>query len=312
MSSSSISLADHVLSLFTIGFLRVSAALPIAFVRAFAVGIGRVALFLLPRLHRVGMQNLDLAYGDTLSSAEKRRVLRGAMDNMALVAAEFSRLPLLAGQGSVPWVDVEGVEQVDLARGGILISGHLGNWEFMASAVARHGVKIAEVVRPLRHPRVNEIVDATRRAGGFDTIPKAKAAVEVFRRMRAGELVGVLIDQAPRESAVPVTFFGKPCWATAAPVIFAVRGKAPVHLAVMRRKPDGRYALRVSPAITLTRSGDFRQDLLENSQRLQDALEAEIRENPEQWLWFHRRWKARPQLEAEWNARAKRDNDTTE
>lgn len=312
MPSSRISLADHVLSMFTIGFLRLSAALPLGFVRAFAVGLGRVALFLLPRLHRVGMQNLDLAYGDSISRAEKKRILRGAMDNLALVTAEFSRVPQLAGQGSVDWVDIEGADHVDLSGGCILACGHLSNWEYMASAIARRGLPVSVVVRPMGHPRVNELVDATRRAGGFGTIPKVRAAVDVFRRLRAGELVGVMIDQSPRESAVPVTFFGKPCWATAAPVLFAVRGKAPVYLAKMRRKPNGRYVMSASPEIKMVRTGDFRQDLLDNTQRLQDALEAAVREHPEQWLWFHRRWKARPQLEAEWNARAKRDNDATE
>ena len=72
--------------------------------------------------------------------------------------------------------------------------------------------------------------------------------------------------------------------------------------ASMTRDPDGKYTLRIGAPLQLTRTGHLRADIVENSQRCQDAIEQLVRAHPEQWLWAHRRWKARPQLEAEWQA----------
>jgi len=301
------SIGDHVLACLAIGYLRATACMPVAWARGITIALGRVALRLLPRLHRIGMDNLNLAYGDTISPAEKKRILVGAMDNLAITAAEFSRLPSLRGDASQGWADIVGQENVDTTRSGILIGGHHSNWELMAACVPRYGIHMAVVVRPLRHPALNAAIDNIRRAASSDTVPKAGAGPEVARRLKDGQFVGVLIDQSPRESAVPVTFFGQPCWATVAPVMLAFRSKAPITAALLSRKPDGRYLLEAAPPIHMTRTGDLRRDLVENSQRIQDVFEAHVRKYPEQWLWFHRRWKSRPNLQAEWDARRQRD-----
>jgi len=141
------------------------------------------------------------------------------------------------------------------------------------------------------------------------TIPKEGGGRDVIRLLREGYLVGVLIDQQPRDSAVPVTFFGQPCWGTIAPVMAAIRARVPVYPIGMARNADGRYTLRFYPALDMTRSSDLRQDLVTNSQRCQDAIEHIIRTHPEQWLWLHRRWKPRERLASEWEARSRRAED---
>jgi len=87
----------------------------------------------------------------------------------------------------------------------------------------------------------------------------------------------------------------------------ATRAKVPINVVTMVRDRSGHYTLTISPRIELTRSGNWRQDLVDITQRCQDYIEAEVRKHPEQWLWLHRRWKPRPRLEAEWRARAEKD-----
>ena len=280
--------------------------LPLSWSRVLARGLGRLAYYLVPRIRSVGFANLDLAYGDGLSRAEKRRILRASVDNVALVAAEFVHMTACARAGFAGQVRIAGLEKVDPQNGVLFVGGHLGNWEWMGPAFGSRGNKVAEVVRPLDHPRLNDFVDAFRGANHVRTIPKDAAGAEVLRLLRAGWTMGILIDQAPRENGVPVEFFGAPCWATAAPALVAARARVPIHLIAMIRQPDGRYVMEVHPPVPLVRTGDFTADLAENTQRCQAAFEAVVRAHPEQWLWFHRRWKKRGGLEREWAARMKK------
>lgn len=285
-------------------FLRM---LPLPWARAVARAAARIIYHLIPRVKRVGLSNLKLAYGDTLTDAERKRILMEAVENMTTVAAEFPRTPDLVGDFVNANVVVENEEVLPRDRGCIVISAHLGNWEWLAPAMAARGWKAAEVVRPLDDPRLDAYVDQTRCAGRIITIPKLRAAQEIAVRLAEGTVVGILVDQSPRRNGVPARFFGQPCWATIAPVMLALRTGVPVHTAAMVRGSDGRYTLKLTPAISFVKTGNPRADLVENVQRCQDALEAMIREHPGQWLWLHRRWKKRPQLEEEWNARVRRD-----
>jgi KDO2-lipid IV(A) lauroyltransferase len=127
-----------------------------------------------------------------------------------------------------------------------------------------------------------------------------------MRQIRGGKIVGILIDQSPRENGVPVTFFGRRCWATVAPAMVAVRAKAPIHPVSMTRDSKGRYTVEFLPSIEVRRTGDLRKDLVEAIQNCQDAIESLVRQSPGQWLWMHRRWKERPLLQEEWDARTER------
>lgn len=284
----------------SIAFSRLTALLPLSLARALGRVIGAALFALAPQVRRRALDNIRAAYGDTLTDQEQYAIARGAAMNVGIVAAEFAHIPRLTPSELGRWVDCEGLEYFDRERPGFCLGAHIGNWEWMAAVMAGVGFKVAEVVRPLDSPALNRYVDHIRTFHGVRTIDKTGGGQELIRLLKDGWLVGVLADQAPRESAVPVTFFGRECWATVAPAMVALRARVPIHVVTMTRNADGRYTLRVSPQVELPRSGDFRQDILLITQRCQDLLEAEIRRHPDQWLWLHRRWKDRPRLADEW------------
>ncbi|GMU93716.1 MAG: hypothetical protein AMXMBFR4_27740 [Candidatus Hydrogenedentota bacterium] len=301
------SIVSGILAAVSIAFARVMSVLPLPVCRVIGKRLGVLAYVLVPRVRRVAMDNLRQAYRGEKSERELRSIARGAAINVGIVAAEFSHIPRLDAAGIERLVRVVGVEHLDSSRGGFIIGAHLGNWEWMATVVNHLGFKAAEVVRPLDAPSLNEFVDRVRCWHGVRTLPKEGSGQELMRLLKEGWKVGVLADQSPRESAVPVTFFGRPCWATVAPAMVALRMKMPIHVVTMTRDGSGLYTLEFSPPIELPRTGNLRRDLISITQRCQDLIEEKVRLFPDQWLWLHRRWKARPRLDEEWKAREARD-----
>ncbi|MBP8130087.1 MAG: lysophospholipid acyltransferase family protein [Candidatus Hydrogenedentes bacterium] len=305
MAHGGLRLGRHITAWVSILFGYFTRLLPLPAARALSAALAEVAFRLVPRMRRAGLANLDLAYGDTLNRSEKLRILRGAVHNALRVAVELSRLPTLRGDGWRRYIDVAGIEHIDPNRGALLVGGHLGNWEWIPGILTAHGFRLMVVVRSFDAPELDRYVDALRCSVGIRTIPKNHAARHIETLLAQNWLIGMLIDQSPRESALPVTFFGQPCWATIGPAIVALRTRAPIHPAGMWRKPDGRYHVQFYPSIPYEVTGNAQQDLLAVTQRCQDAVERMVRDHPEQWLWLHRRWKQRPRLSAEWAARQK-------
>jgi len=286
----------------TLLFARLLDGLPLGAARWVALGLGRAAYHVVPRVRRTGFSNLDLVYGDSLSRREKARRLKQCVDNISIVAAEFSRIKRLCGPFLDRHVTIKGAERLPRDKGSIIIGAHQANWEWLAPALANKGLKVAEVVRPLADPALNEYVDRTRRAGGIVTISKEGAAHEVARYLREGYHVGILVDQSPRENGVPLRFLDRECWGTIGPVVLSRMTGAPIFGVFMQRGEDGRYELEILPEIELA-GGELSETIVENCQRCQDVVASGVERNPGQWLWLHRRWKSQPRLEREWQKR---------
>ncbi len=304
-------LLQGLLTSLSTGFCRLTVALPLPAARTLGTGLARLAYYAVPRIRRIGMANLNLAYGDSLSRADKTAILKESVRNLGLVAAEFGRIPQLAGEGRGRWFRVTGVENIDRGRGGIVMSAHLGNWEWLAAAGGTEGFRTVIITRGFDDPRMDRAVDAVRQTETVETIDKNSATGPLVRKLREGWLAGILADQNPRENAAPVRFFGIPTWGTIGPVLIARRARVPIYPVFMVRDDAGVYTLAFHPALELQSTDDLLADLTENTQRCQDAIEAMVRRHPGQWLWFHRRWRRRERLEREWAERLARRSETS-
>lgn len=290
----------------TLLFLYSTALVPLGFARFLGRYLGRMAYYVVPRVRTVGLKNLHLAYGDTISEEEKKKILKASMENLGILAAEFPHLPLLRSVKRDSLVRLKGLEHLDGSKGGLFIGAHLGNWEWMAGAFGTLPYKKVGVVRPLRDPRLNRAIEKLRGDTGIEIIDKKNAGPDLIRAVREGSMTGLLVDQSTRKNGVPVTFFGEPCWATVGPVMVAMRTRTPVFPASMTRDAGGFYTLEFFPPITIERTGNIHQDLIVGSQQCQDAIEGFVRKNPEQWMWIHDRWKPQVNLEKEWDKRLNR------
>jgi KDO2-lipid IV(A) lauroyltransferase len=263
----------------------------------FGASIGRA-------LHGLGIrrdtvdENLRIAFPDQ-SDEWRAEVRTAAYEHLGREAAAMLRLSKLDAKAVVNRTVTEGWEELhearSLGRGVILVTGHYGNWEIAAASVAARGVPIAAIVRRQGNRLVDERLQELRRNLGVETIYQGQAPTRVPRILRANGVVGIVGDQDARKSGVFTPFFNRPASTHRGPALFALRLNAPVFSCIARRLPgnDVRYEVR-GRRVEVGRTGNLDEDVRALLTELSRRLEEEVRRAPEQYFWFHRRWKTRP------------------
>ncbi len=234
---------------------------------------------------------------------EVRRVARGAYEHLGRTAVEAALLSTLSRERVLDMFDGEGdwarmADALAAGRGVIVVTGHIGNWELAGAYIAARGVGIEGVVRRMTNPFVDRYLTATRERAGLGVIPDDPVR-RIPRALRSGHVVALVADQGVKGMASTyVPFFGRLAKTPRGPGVFALRLGVPLVVGTAIRLPSGKYRALVEP-ILVEDTGDRERDVDAVVRRYTSVLERWVRAYPEQYLWHHRRWKRRPEEEAE-------------
>ena len=181
-------------------------------------------------------------------------------------------------------------------RGLIVFSAHFGNWEWIPLILhSRLGKDIHSIARPMDNPLLEKQVREFRETMGSKIIYKQGSLRTILKRLAANEIIYLLIDQntVPREG-VFVDFFGQKASAITTVAQLYLKKNIPV-VPVFLHYEGPQVVLEVLPEISYAQGADETKDVAALTQHLTGLIEAQVRKFPEQWLWFHDRWKTRPQ-----------------
>ncbi|MGH7043232.1 MAG: lipid A biosynthesis lauroyl acyltransferase [Acetobacteraceae bacterium] len=248
--------------------------------------------------HRVGAANLRAAYPDA-DPAWISATLRGAWDNLGRVGGEYVHLgrlwdydPAHPGIGRIV-TDAEPLFRV-LAEDGkpaLCFAAHLANWELPAVAAAAHGLASAVVYRmPNNRAVAKEIMRIRAPLMGRLIRTRPEAAFEMAASLERGEHLGMLVDQRFGRG-VEVNFFGRACTANPTIARLARRFECPVIGVRVVRLAGRKFRVDATEPLDLPRDAEGRIDVAGSTRMITGIVEGWIREHPEQWLWFHRRWR---------------------
>jgi KDO2-lipid IV(A) lauroyltransferase len=192
-------------------------------------------------------------------------------------------------------LEVEGIEWVRAAkaagRGQIVALPHVGNWEVAGLIAEQEGVLLVAVAENLRNRRMRDWFVRLRNQLGIGIVLSGTKGTmkELEEVIRGNGMVALLCDRDLRGRGVPVCFFGEETTLPAGPVTLALRTGAPVLPVAAYFRPNGGHRIVVHPPLELP-EGHRPEDIREGTQRLAEALEAMIREAPEQWHLLQPNW----------------------
>lgn len=234
-----------------------------------------------------------------LTVEERQKIIGGVWENLGRTVAEFPHLARLKhntpdGPG---WEVVGGeylTEQSKKTGPVLFVSGHIGNWEMLPLGVGKYGTPFSSFFRAASNPYVNDLILQLRYEAMGQKIPMfakgSKGARQALKHLLQGHRLGVLSDQKMNDG-IKVQFFGKPAMTSSAVASLALKLKCPIIPGYVQRLGPARLRIVVEPPIDYS---EFSENNLENihhlTQVINDKLESWIKQNPDQWLWLHKRW----------------------
>ncbi len=258
---------------------------------------GNLCYFLMPKRRKIALDNIRAALGENLSKRQQRHLARTSFQNISLSLVELFMIDKIRKESArlFQWRGRENFEHAFAqGRGLILTVSHAGSWELLGILPYLTPHPVSVVVKEIRNPYLNHRINNLRRKMNLVPIPKQGSAREVLKRLKNNECVGVLLDQWAGGEGAWLDFFNRPTSTTTIPARLAKKTGCLLVPAYCLRNPKGSYTIQVEPAVELPNADvpDWENVV---TQRLSDLLERQIRANPEQWIWTHRRWKAKPQ-----------------
>jgi KDO2-lipid IV(A) lauroyltransferase len=283
-----------ILNRIVVGFLYLISLLPFPLLFAFSDFINFFIQHVIKYRRKVIFDNLHHAFPEKTES-ELKKIAGKFYRHLTDISLEAVKMHGMTEKQMRERVKFTGLEQFeklyDKNKSILVLSIHHNNWEWTSGLQLHIKHQALTLYNPIRGNQAleNFILYAREKWGG-KCIPvhKAGRAVLEFNRMGKPTLLGLVADQTPQASSKYwFNFLNREAPFFSGPEIIAKRTNQPIFFHQIRKTGRGKYEMIFTPIFENPKEIDSKEILL----RYVRNLEKVIREEPEHYLWSHRRWK---------------------
>lgn len=270
--------------------------LPYSWASALGMTLGGFAYRRLKIRRKVALENLKQAFPEK-SAAELDRIAYESYRHWGGVGAEYARLPRFKDKLLEKYTTLYGRDVLNEAvaggKGGLVISGHYGNWEIMGAAASAAGYGITYIVATQANKLVDKLMDDVRRTHGIEIWKMKEAPRGTFKSLKNNRFVCIMIDQDAGRECVWVDFFGKQASTHRGASVFHLKTGSPLIMSSCVRENKCHYRVDFKQIEIPPFEGAIDEKNVFIMQFLTRLLEEQIRAHPEQYFWMHKRWKTK-------------------
>lgn len=268
--------------------------LPPGIFRALATVLGALGFFVAGR-RRAVVQDTLRRLAPQASGAQRRRLARRLFRNLLQDASDLFRLPSLGRGKLLALIEIEGLEELrralELGRGAIVVTAHVGPYELAAAYLAVIGLPVHAMVEDI-DPETNAALRAYRSATGLQLISRNTGVRSLYRLLAQGQCVLLVADRVIGKGSgdLMVPFGNSSRAIPTGPAALALATGAPLVIGhiVRSSSPGARYHLRIDPAISPV--GHSRDELTRTIGARFNTL---VQAHPDQWYVFQPDWEPR-------------------
>ncbi len=266
---------------------------------ALAVGwsVAWLGFYLVGFRVKAALARINEVFPGRFSPRETRRIAWLSWRNFIFCAVEMIRIP-----SSTPgWIKsvVEAQHATDpiqehlktTGQGAIIATIHMGSWEMASLTSLAYGLPLFSLAAAQKNPLVDSYLNRLRAGSGFETLLRTQTVLKgIIRKIREGKVLAILPDVRAKMPGLHIRFLGRIMNAAGGMGLIARQTGAPIFPCVITRIGWGRHRYRtfspIWPDLKLSKTDDWQR----MTQAVFDIFDRYIREQPEQWFWFNKRW----------------------
>ena len=238
--------------------------------------------------------NVSKVLNLNINDKEIHRIANRIFINWAKNIVDFLKHPIISKEKLKQRVEIEGLEHLDNAlkkgRGAVIITAHIGNFEWGACRIAVEGYKIWALSLVRKNRLVGKFFESNRLSKGFKTL-YINRMLNVFRILKNNEIVAIPSDWDPTgRAARPFKFFGRTAYLPTGALQIALKSGAPLIPSFVCKKDKYKHFQIVEKPIDLIREGDKETLINKNMEKVLEVMEKYIRNNISEWEMFHDIW----------------------
>jgi len=284
--------------------MKIIAFVPYRIIIYFSKLVGLILYNFSSKSRIISLINLKQAFPEK-TFKERKKIAIASMQNMIAVFAEFLKSARMSDAQILKRIKIDGIEGFDKLlernKGIVCITGHIGNWEYLAFYFAMQKYKPYIIVNPLYNNKLdNHLKQMREKRGSICVNRKKKEDLKLmfYALKSSNSPLAFLCDQNFLEG-VYVNFFGCLAATPTGPIAMAIKTCSPIIIAYDIPNKHGYHSLHISEEFVIEEKETKEETILHNTQRYTKKLEDIIRANPEHWIWSHGRWNTRPGNEPE-------------
>ena len=252
---------------------------------------GRFIKFCIKKRKNVALQNIKYCF-PKLDHYEHLKILDKTYQHFGKIIFEFLRMPYLNEKkiNNIISFDEETKILLKDIRSGIILTAHFGNWEMIQPIFNLNNINLISVAQVQKNKGANKFFTWIRNKTNTKVIFKNESTIKMIKIIK-NNFLGLASDQYAGKSGVPVNFFGKETLSPLGATYFHIKTGVPILIGFCKLMSDFTYSISFKKLNIEDISKNIKESSILINQKFNLILESEIKKKPEQFFWFHRKWR---------------------
>ena len=241
----------------------------------------------IPKRKKTALKNLKIAFPDE-SDEWINTTLKKCYNFFIFNFLQFLAFPFDPNSIEIEVVGEKHLKNaINQKKGTVLVSAHFGSWEILGHWFGKNSYPLVGIAQKQKNKGANLFFEEKRQLSGIKQVYRKSSMDSLYDVLNANEILGLVSDQDAKRKGVFVDFFDKPASTHKGAALFHLNTDASLIYGICVQQNMGKYRVEFIPINPTKKSVE------DITQLYTPIIEQSIKKYPEQYFWFHNRWKTK-------------------